>query len=187
MSPRRVYKNFINFKNKCKKYERHSFECHFYDSSYFQYPNNSNTDSPVIRRSSGMNQLVERKTNQFALISSVAVQSPTNSLPLHIIREEHQQTSFQSSHSRPKSSSSSSSSEALYDIDDNEDEMDCQGNESYHINPSSTRQFIRPPYSSFRMPYHHHHHRTSAPYYCTISPLLAQRFAISTTNSSYTP
>lgn len=143
------------------------------------------TTTILIHQSFDEHQVrITKKKTFFNPFSSLVAQSPTNSLPLHIIREEHQPTSFRSSTSQTKSSSSSSSSEALYDIDDNEDEMDCEGNSPHQTSPPASRQFLRPSYSSFRMPYHH---RTVAPYYCTISPILAQRLPISTTNSSYTP
>ncbi len=112
-----------------------------------------------------------------------AVPSPTNSVGLHIIQEEHQENPFRSSTSQDKSSSSSSSSEALYNIHDDDDEMDC-GVNNHPVKQKQQQQFTRPPYPLYRAPYHH---RATAPYYCNRSPLLAQRLAIPTTTSSYTP
>jgi hypothetical protein len=59
--------------------------------------------------------------------------------------------------------------------------MDCDVH-NHHL--KQQRQFIRSPYPFIRAPYHP---RTTAPYYCNTSPLLAQRLAIPTTTSSYTP
>ena len=117
------------------------------------------------------------------IIFFLAVPSPTNSL--HIIREENQQHRFLSSSSQNKSSSSSSSSEGLYDIDDDENEMDCEVNHYHHHQVPQRQQFIRPSIPFYRAPYHH---RAPPPYYCNSSPLLAQRLTIPTTaTSSYTP
>jgi len=126
--------------------------------------------------------LIKRKFD-FFLVSFAAVPSPTNSLTLHMIREENQQNPTISSKSQHHSSSSSSSSEALYNIDDDEDEMDCDN----QTQPQKQRALARPPsYQFTRIPYHHHR-ATTAPYYCNTSPLLAQRLAIPTMTSTYTP
>lgn len=99
-----------------------------------------------------------------------------------MIREENQQNPMISSKSQRHSSSSSSSSEALYNIDDDEDEMDCDN----QYQPQKQRALVRPPSYQFpRIPYHPR--ATTAPYYCNTSPLLAQRLAIPTMTSTYTP
>jgi hypothetical protein len=85
------------------------------------------------------------------------------------------------SNSHNKSSSSSSSSEGLYDIDDDENEMDCELN-NHHA--QQRQPLIRPSLPFYRAPYHH---QGPPPYYCNTSPLLAQRLAIPTTTAPYTP
>ncbi len=73
----------------------------------------------------------------------------------------------------------------MTNADDGDDEMDCDVQHHYPTKQQpQQRQFIRPPYPFNRAPYNP---RTTAPYYCNTSPLLAQRLAIPTTTSSYTP
>ncbi|CAF1075592.1 unnamed protein product [Adineta steineri] len=141
-------------------------ELHKLQKQVQKYPMNNNTNSPINRRAS-------------------AVPSPTNSLGLHIIREEHQQNPFLPTRLQTKSPSSSSSSEALYNIDDDDDEMDCEVHNHQHAQQQSqSQQSIRPPYPFYRVPYHQ---QTPPPYYCNTSPLLAQYLVIPTTTSSSTP
>jgi hypothetical protein len=109
-----------------------------------------------------------------------AVPSPTNSIGLHIIREENQHNPFIVTKTANKShSSSSSSSDGLPSIDDDDNEMDCDVNIQH-----SQQQFIRPPYSFYRAP---HHHQIPLLYYCNTNPLFAQHSAIPTSTSSYMP
>ncbi|CAF1031518.1 unnamed protein product [Adineta ricciae] len=146
-------------------------ELHKLQKQVQKYPMSNNTSSPLSRRAS-------------------AVPSPTSSLGLQIIREEHQLNPFVSSRSQNKSSSSSSSSEGLCNNVDDEDEMDCDV-QNHPIPPQLSpqqqpRQFIRPStHSLYRVPYHH---QTPPPYYCNTSPLLAQYLVIPTTTpTSSTP
>ena len=120
--------------------------------------------------------------------SFLAVPSPTNSIGLHRIQEEHQQQQQQQQEQpflQPALNSfsnyqiqsrSSSSSEGVTRDDDDETEMDCDID--HHLPPhhhSEQQLFCQT----------HYHHSIPTAFYCsTNNPLLAQHLPIPTTTSS---
>nr|BAJ95121.1 predicted protein [Hordeum vulgare subsp. vulgare] len=127
---------------------------------------------------------------------NTAIPSPTNSLSLHMIQEEHlhpppppphhhrqpqQQNNLLSanySYSNRNKSRSSSSSETSAPIDEDEHAMDCDDH------PSNLHHQEQNLFSSS-----HFHPSTSSPsrFYYNTSPLTAQHLPIPTTTSSYVP
>lgn len=113
-----------------------------------------------------------------------AVPSPTNSIGLHMIQEEHQHhqpllPNFSTYHEQSRSSSSS---EGVAHDDDDENEMDCDINHHHHHLPPHhhSEQHLYCPT--------HFHHSTPTSFFCnTNNPLLAQHLPIPTTTSSYMP
>ncbi|CAF2816898.1 unnamed protein product [Rotaria sp. Silwood2] len=156
----RLYSNAVNLKASDDDLAGSSLqELQKLQKQVQKYPTN-NTDSPIVRR-------------------ATTVPSPTNSVGLHMIQEEHQQNplllSSNYQYSNQNRSSSSSSSEALANIDDDESEMDCDVHHHHHPAPQ------------YFCPSHYHPPPTSSLFHYNNSPLLAQHLAIPTTTASYMP
>ncbi|CAF3634686.1 unnamed protein product [Rotaria sp. Silwood1] len=162
----RLYSNAVNLKTSDDDLAESSLqELQKLQKQVQKYPTNNTDSSPITRR-------------------ATTVPSPTNSVGLHMIQEEHQQNPLLLSSNYQYSNqnkSSSSSSEALASIDDDDNEMDCDVHDNHH------HHHHHHPQQQFFCPSHYRPPPTASLFHYNNNPLLAQHLAIPTTTASYMP